>query len=191
MLARTITKAALGLLLLAGAGAARADDFISVCNRQVPFKNFLVAQLAKPCEQLTAADLAPITRVAVPGSGLTEFNPDDVANLPNLEILNITRNPYTYLPEKAFVSLPKLKTLVLFGTKLEALPADFLEGNPLIENLHIFDNPFTTMPESVVDRIIALQHIQVIDLSAVLEQPVQDKLRAKFPDGGPVALTFY
>jgi Leucine-rich repeat (LRR) protein len=177
-----------GLLL---AGQSLAADFVSVCDRQAPFKEFLTSTLNKTCEQLTAADLAAVTRVAVPDSGLTTFNPADVANLPNLEILNITRNAYTALPPAAFVDLPKLKTLVLFGTRLAALPDDFLTGNPLIENLHIFDNPFTTIPPAALDRIEHLANLKVLDLSDVLNQQVKDQLRAKFPDNGPVELTFY
>ncbi len=180
------------LAAVAPPALADSEVFVSVCARQAPFEAFLTSTLAKPCDQITSEDLAAVKRVAVPGRELATVTADDVANLPALEILNITRNPLNEgLPEGLLAALPALKTLVMFGTELTSLPEDFLEANPHIENLHLFDNPFVTIPDAVLERLEYAAEIKVIDLSEVLEAPVKDRLRARFPLGGPVELTFY
>jgi hypothetical protein len=186
------TKAA---ILLAGLATgfhqpAMADDLVSVCDRSVSYRLFLEDAFTKYCAQVTAADLETITRVDVEETGLSAFDPHDVANLPNLEILNLNGNPFIGLPPQAFASLPKLKTLVLIRTGLTQLPDDFLAQNPAIENLIMYKNAFTSIPDQVLTRIESLPKLKVLQMTTDLDQAQKDQLTAKFPANGPVQLEF-
>lgn len=180
------------LMLSALASASPALAFTSVCDRAEPIKQFLVNTTKRTCEQLTEADLAQIKRIAVPGRKITSLKLSDLADFPNLEILNIKSNKLTSLPEGLLKQLPNLKTLVILGNReLTELPDDFLEGNPKLENLHMFRMGLRTLSESVFARLAAMPNLKVIDADRALNPAERARFEELFPKGGRVELNFY
>jgi len=179
-----ITLAAIGFY------AESQAALVNVCERTPAVTKFLELTLKKPCADITLDDLATVKRVAVPGKGIKNFAEGDFANLPNLEILNITRNPVEALTPGMFAGLTKLKTFVLFRAGLKSIPEDFLEGMDDIENLHIFGNLYTDLPESVMERLSRLKHAKNLDLSRTLNAEDQARLKEMFPAKSGVQLAF-
>ncbi len=143
---------------------------VPVCERTAPIAQFLEQYLAKPCAEITDADLATVPRIAVPGRGITEFKAGDFSGLPALEILNIKSNPFTSFDATLLDELPNLKTLVLLKTNLAALPEGFLAKNPLIENLYLSRNMFNTIPEAVWNRFETYEHWVELELDTELDE---------------------
>ena len=169
-------KALVLIASLAGltTGVARAAD-VPLCQRTPAVTQFIVNQINetqgahKACADITADDLASLTRVDVENQNLTELKVGDFDGLPNLEILNIRSNPYTTLPEGLFKGLTKLKTLVIIGTKLRYLPDDFLADTPNLEECYCFRNQVRSISESVFQRIEANTTFTALELDSKLQ----------------------
>lgn len=180
-------RVALAALVVAGTTQAA---FLPVCDRTPAVKEFLVLTAKKTCETITAADLATIKRVTVAGKNISQFKVDDFSGLTGLEILNIRSNPFTELPEGFFKDLGSLKTLVIIGGALRHYPDDFLEHTPLIENLHTFRIGVRSLSESVLSRMEGLKHLKVLDFDDDILPLEKARLRRRFPENGPVELSF-
>jgi len=146
--------------------------------------------LEKPCQHITETDLAGVKRVSVEGRGIRVFKADDFSGLTGLEILNIRSNPFTELPEGLLKDLARLKTLVIIDTPLRHYPDDYLADNPEIENLYTFRNQVRAISESVLSRVENAKHLKEMEFDGALQEPEKDRLRRRFPAGGPVSLLF-
>jgi Leucine-rich repeat (LRR) protein len=178
------------LLTLSLSTPARAAEFVSVCDRLAPIRDFLTQTLKKPCDAISEEDLSVVKRIAVPNRKITSIRVSDLANLSALEILNIKRNLLTELPEGLLPQLPSLKVLVILGNKITHLPDSFLEGNPLIEKIHIFGNPYRTISESIFVRLAAAEHLNFVDVDRNLLPAEKARLADLFPKGHRVVVNY-
>ena len=178
------------VLLLTGEFAMGA--FLPVCERTEAIQKELEVLVKKPCGEMTEADLAAIKRVAVPERGVSVLKAEDFSGMPNLEIINLIGNPLERLPEGLTKELRNLRTFAMFDTPIRFLPHDFLEGNEKMENLHIFANGnLKSLSVSMLSRLEAMQNLKVLDFDKALNEPERIRLRTRFPEGGPVELTFF
>lgn len=164
--------------------------FLPVCERTPAVAKFLEQNLRKDCKSITEEDLLTVKRIAPAHAQVTQFKKDDFSGLKNLEILNIRSNPYTELTEGLFDDLENLRTLVIISTSLRHFPDDFLAKNPKIENIHVFANQVRSISESVFQRLASYKNLKIIDFDEIMLPAEQARLRALFPEGGPVQLFF-
>ncbi len=85
--------------------------------------------------------------------------PDAIAQLTQLESLDLSFNQLTELPE-AIGALTQLRTLNLSGNQLTELP-DAIAALTQLQSLNLYDNQLTELPEAIA----ALTQLKTLDLS--------------------------
>ena len=84
--------------------------------------------------------------------------PPEIANLQNLEVLDLARCKFTAIPPEIW-KLKKLKSLELNGNWLTSIPAP-TENHPSLEKLDLSGNHLTTLPNEI-DYLINLQELGI------------------------------
>lgn len=83
-----------------------------------------------------------------------------IAEMPNLEILNLSFNDIYEIPPGTLPSVTRLEALYLSGNKLTSLPSEDLDKLQRLRILHLNGNKLQTLP-SELGAIKTLQHLDV------------------------------
>ena len=84
--------------------------------------------------------------------------PEALGHLDQLQVLDLSGNPFTTQPE-VVTQLPQLQKLVGVRLKLEQIPAS-LSQSPQLQQLDLFNNQITTIPDSLAQS----PQLQKLDL---------------------------
>ncbi|MEM6437214.1 MAG: leucine-rich repeat domain-containing protein [Cyanobacteria bacterium P01_D01_bin.115] len=96
--------------------------------------------------------------------------PEALGHLDQLQVLDLSGNPFTTLPE-VVTQLPQLQKLVGVRLKLEQIP-DSLSQSPQLQQLDLFNNQITTIPDSLAQS----PQLQQLDLSVNQITTIPDSL---------------
>jgi adenylate cyclase len=83
-----------------------------------------------------------------------------IAEMPNLQVLNLSFNDIYEIPPGTLASVNRLEALYLSGNKLTSLPSEDLEKLQRLTILHLNGNKLQTLP-SELGAIKTLQHLDV------------------------------
>ena len=131
-------------------------------GRTPQVRDAIVAAVGKSEGEITAEDLAEITRLRVEWhfDKLTSMRSVDLHNLPNLEQVSIVGNHLTTLPEDFFSTNPNLKRIHLYRNKLTSLP-DGIFNNFKGYGIRLDRNNLTELPSSI-ENMTGLGHLEFI-----------------------------
>jgi adenylate cyclase len=83
-----------------------------------------------------------------------------IAEMPNLQVLNLSFNDIYEIPSGTLASVNRLEALYLSGNKLTSLPSEDLDKLQRLTILHLNGNKLQTLP-SELGAIKTLQHLDV------------------------------
>ena len=135
-----------------------------VCARTEEVADAIVAtvSLANDCADVTAADLAGITRLALQNRGVSSLKTGDFAGLSALEVLDLGPNALSSLPPGIFDDLSALETLDLRTNALSSLPPGIFDDLSALDELRLENNALSSLPPGIFDGLSALE---ILDLS--------------------------
>ena len=178
---RIVALLAFYALLSPGVAGAQSAGGAGICERTPAVRDALIGALggARPCAEVTDAELATVTRLVVSGKGLTALKADDLDGLTGLRTLGLYDNQLTALPELS--RLTALEWLYAYDNRLTALPE--LSALTALEGLVVNDNRLTALPD--LSALTALGWLGVDDnpLSTLSALALTDT------DGNAIALT--
>ena len=130
--------------------AAQPMPEVPVCGRTPQVRDALVRATGKPCDKITAPNLAAVDpELDFYGKGLTSLKAGDFAGLSSLKILGLWNNNLGTLPVGVFKGLSDLRTLRLQGNNLHTLAVGVFEGMPNLVQLVLSHNRLTSLPAGV------------------------------------------
>lgn len=133
--------------------------FMSVCDRALGIQRALAQTIGKPCESITAADLANLGILDLSNSGLTALGAGAFDGLSNLFELNLHSNQLTKLPPRAFSSLHRLQNLFLGENRLTNLPPGAFDGLPQLSELWLGGNLLATLERGAFSGLTGLEFL--------------------------------
>ena len=136
--------------------AAQPMPEVSVCRRTPQVRDALVRATGRPCDKITAPNLAAVEELDLYGQGLTSLKSDDFAGLSALVGLGLWFNNLQTLPAGIFNGLSALGWLKLQGNRLTALPAGVFDGLSKLAHLDLHANKLTTVPADVFKDLSSL-----------------------------------
>ena len=162
------------------------DSASDVCSRTPQVRDaILAASGVVDCSDVTAANLAGITRISIFGekslslksrdfsgltalrslgmrnNGLTELPADVFQGLAALEELYLNDNQISSLPDGVFSGLSAIEQLYLTRNRLTDLPPDVFSGLPELASLSLSQNQFTVLPADVFRGLTKLERLNL------------------------------
>ncbi|MXZ35840.1 MAG: leucine-rich repeat protein [Acidobacteria bacterium] len=126
-----------GLQLMLGATVAAQG----VCDRTPQVRDKLMELAARSrCEDVTAGDLARVTKLDFSHSDVVWLHDGDFEGLSHLRTLNLSHNYLRTLPEEIFYGLNSLEELFIQQNKLSMLPVGVFNGLSSLRALWLQDN---------------------------------------------------
>ena len=137
--------------------------FVPVCDRTPQVRDAIVAALpdVSDCADVTAADLASITRLNLGSRNITTFKANDFNGLTALEFLDLWNNGLGSLPAGIFDELTKLKEIILTNNDLIRLPAGLFDKCTALEYLSLWKNDLVRLPAGLFDKLTALEYLSL------------------------------
>ena len=117
------------------------------------------------CGQVTPQDLARIKTVNLRGRRLSVLRSHDFSGLVSLEVLYLTDNDLTELPEGIFQELGNLKSLSLARNSLTGLREEVFQELGSLAWLIMGYNPLTSIPEGIFRGFGRLETLALNDTS--------------------------
>ena len=141
------------------------DAVGSVCSRTPEVSRVIADRLHKNCSDVTARDLAMISRLEVAGGRgrrLSALNSSDFSGLSGLNTLSIFWFPnLSSLPRHAFYGLSKLEYLSLHSNGLTALDADVFSGLSALKSISLSNNQLSNLPDGIFSGLTSLQFLNL------------------------------
>lgn len=120
--------------------------------------------ISQPGEQVSSMPVPPagvsLLRLYLADNHLNDDVFHQVAQMPNLQILNLSFNDIYEIPPATLPHNDRLEALYLSGNKLTSLPSEDLEKLQRLKILHLNGNKLQTLP-SELGAIKSLQHLDV------------------------------
>ena len=151
-LAEPAEDAGYGLGLKAEA-TATIDE--GVCDRDPAVRDEL--RRARPCEAV--ADLSRWTSLRLRDAGLERLRGEDLLQLSNLLLLDVSGNRLAAFPAAALAALPNLWSLQLRGNRLTALPAGL--KHPALRLLDLSGNRLAELPANALAGLTGLRRLHL------------------------------
>ncbi len=142
-----------------------ASVFVSVCDRTPQVRDAIVAAVSgvSDCADVTAADLAGITRLNLGSQNIIVLKANDFNGLTALEYLDLWNNGLGSLPEGIFDELTALEYIFLTNNALSRLPEGIFDELTALERLVLSRNELISLPEGIFDELIALEWLYLED----------------------------
>ena len=142
--------------------AAQPMPEVPVCGRTPQVRDALVRATGKPCDKITAPNLAAVDpELDFFEKGLTSLKAGDFAGLSSLKILGLWYNNLRTLPAGVFKGLSDLRWLKLQGNQLGKLTVGVFEGMPNLVQLDLYGNHLNTVPAGVFKDLPGLVFLQL------------------------------
>ena len=121
-----------------------------ICDRTPQVKDKLTEISGESvCGQVTAVQLAAVTRLDLRRTGIHLLQAQDFDGLTSLTSLNLQDNPLGTLPQGIFAGLSDLERLEMSGNALSTLPEDVFSGLGSLTWLDLRGNALTALPEGI------------------------------------------
>ena len=133
--------------------------FVPVCDRTPQVRDAIVAALpdVSDCADVTAADLASITRLNLGSRNITTFKANDFNGLTALEFLDLWGNDLSRLPDGLFDDLTALTWLELYNNDLRGLQEDIFDKLTTLKYLYLYNNDLSRLPDGLFDDLTELK----------------------------------
>ena len=151
-LAEPAADAGYGLGLKAEA-TATIDE--GVCDRDPAVRDEL--RRARPCEAV--ADLSRWTSLRLRDAGLDRLRGEDLLQLSNLLLLDVSGNRLSAFPAAALAALPNLWSLQLRSNRIDALPAGL--KHPALRLLDLSGNRLAALPANALSGFTGLRRLRL------------------------------
>ena len=149
------------------------DPVGGICDRTALVRDAIVDLIpgVHTCSAVTDADLAAITATLnLNRTGISSLRSGDFSGLGSLRSLLLAGNQLTALPADIFSGLVGVRTLRLHGNELDSLPANVFDGLASVDILDLEYNNLTTLPSGLFAglnlRFLGLEGNQLRTLSA-------------------------
>jgi Leucine-rich repeat (LRR) protein len=143
---------------MANATNAAATPLMSVCTRTQVIQDEIVQQVAKPCGEITAQDLAAIVELNFRSAQTVHsLSAGDFQGMISLRTLNLLGNNIKDLPSGVFAGLSSLEQLMLGENKIEELPKNVFADLTSLENLTLNDNQIKVISGNVFQGLTRLR----------------------------------
>ena len=130
-----------------------------VCDRTPTVASALAG--GRGCEAPTAAELAQRRMLALDRRGIAALGRDDLAGLSGLRTLMLRGNALQALPAGLLAAAPNLRYLLLSGNRLSALREDEFAGVAALRELDLADNALETLPGGVLAGLSDLRRLRL------------------------------
>ena len=138
------------------------DSATDVCSRTPQVRDaILAASGVADCSDVTAANLAGITRISIFGEKSLSLKSGDFSGLTALRSLGMRYNGLTELPADVFLGLAALEELYLNDNQISSLPDGVFSGLPAIEQLYLTENRLTDLPPDVFSGLSELASLSL------------------------------
>ena len=151
-LAEPAEDAGYGLGLKADA-TATIDE--GVCDRDPAVRDEL--RRTRPCEAV--ADLSRWTSLRLRDAGLERLRGEDLLQLSNLLLLDVSNNRLAAFPAAALAALPNLWSLQLRGNRIDAPPAGL--KHPALRLLDLSGNRLAELPANALSGLAGLRRLHL------------------------------
>ena len=151
-LAEPAADAGYGLGLKADA-TATIDE--GVCDRDPAVRDEL--RRGRPCEAV--ADLSRWTSLRLRDAGLDRLRGEDMLQLSNLLLLDVSGNRLAAFPAAALAALPNLWSLQLRGNRIDAPPAGL--KHPALRLLDLSGNRLAALPANALSGFTGLRRLRL------------------------------
>ena len=167
-------KMFLGIILSFVTSAAYADN---VCLRTSAVRVAIEQKVNKPCNQITALDLASVTgNLMLSSNDITDLKAVDFQGLSSLISLSLDGNQ---LPAGVFQGLTSLQMLYLTGNKISSFPVGIFQGLPSLLLLSIDNNSISSLPEVIFQGTtlisVSLDNNQIESLPEAVFQGLNER----------------
>ena len=149
------------------------DPVGGICDRTALVRDAIVDLIpgVHTCSAVTDADLAAITATLnLNRTGISSLRSGDFSGLGSLRSLLLAGNQLTALPADIFSGLVGVRMLRLHGNELDSLPANVFDGLASVDILDLEYNNLTTLPSGLFAelnlRFLGLEGNQLRTLSA-------------------------
>ncbi len=135
--------------------------FVSVCDRTPQVRDAIVAAVpnVSDCANVTAADLATITSLALRSENITALKVGDFCGLTSLTRLWLNYNDLSSLPSGIFDDLTSLEQLDLYCNDLSSLPAGIFDDLTALEQLELANNDLGSLSAGIFDDLTSLTRL--------------------------------
>lgn len=93
---------------------------------------------------------------------LTEDVFDDIMSINSLQVLNLSYNLITEIPQETFTKFPKLRELCLSGNRISTLPQDDLKNARCLRRLFVNSNRLHSLPA----ELSKASNLEILDVAA-------------------------
>ncbi|MDA8009210.1 MAG: fibronectin type III domain-containing protein, partial [Alphaproteobacteria bacterium] len=163
---------------ISGYTSTQGTPQTGICDRSPQVHAIIATAVAKPCAQITPADLPAVTELrGFTSSGNWTLREGDLAGLVNLRTAEFARAKLAGLPANAFADLTKLETLDLSGNFLAAVPANVFAELAVLRTLNLQGNQIASLP---VNAFAGLQKLGDLNLQG---NPVANDAEDALPPG--------
>ncbi|XP_006883835.1 PREDICTED: leucine-rich repeat-containing G-protein coupled receptor 4 [Elephantulus edwardii] len=105
-------------------------------------------------------------------NNITQLPEDAFKNFPFLEELRLAGNDLSFIHPKALSGLKELKVLTLQNNQLRTVPSEAIRGLSALQSLRLDANHITSVPEDSFEGLIQLRHLWLDD-NSLTEVPVR------------------
>ncbi len=126
-----------------------------VCDRDPAVRDEL--RRTRPCEAV--ADLSRWTSLRLAGAGIERLRGEDLLQLSNLLLLDVSGNELLAFPAAALAALPNLWSLQLRGNRIDALPAGL--KHPALRLLDLSGNRLAELPANALTGFTGLRRLHL------------------------------
>jgi len=150
-------KFVFGLLLITSTPAVQA----SVCDRTKEWVAILEHKVGLKCDKIMPKHLEGITGIRAENEELSKLGPKDFAGLINLVTLDLSRNNLKYLPADLLIESTKLEVVNLSANRISEIPNGFFAAAPQLTSLKLANNEITAVKRTWFGEMSALNEIDL------------------------------
>ena len=145
------------------------ENFVSVTDRTKAVKDALVSATGKVASEITAEDLARVSRLGLSHEGIASLKISDFSGLVALTWLDLSGNSISTLPSDVFDGLTSL-THLRIGSSLSSISDDIFDDLSSLTELHLNDGTLTSLPEDLFNELSSLTTLW-LTVSAITSIP--------------------
>lgn len=148
---------ATSLLFLLFVGGSLAGDCPQDCSCSAPEAIFCFQRRSPTMPQGVPP---PTKKIYLFANGIEALNQEDFEGLENLELMDLSQNKLTELPDRVFEPLTSLRNLDLSANQITRISEESFQGMVLLERLYLYSNHIKTIHPAAfsgLDQLLELK----------------------------------